>query len=71
MNKITSTIQDLTKAIDSKETRGEGGSDDVGAYDLMMKDKECLLSFEEPTRFIFSHFEGKDLWRLFLQQSAS
>ena len=41
--------------IDSKEKKGEGGSDDQSAYDLIMKDKERLLSFEEPTRFIFSH----------------
>lgn len=38
-------------------TRGEnaGLSDDVDAYDLILKDKERLLGFEEPTRFIFSH----------------
>lgn len=30
-------------------------SDDISAYDLILKDKERLLSFEEPTRFIFSH----------------
>ncbi len=35
------------------DTKGE--TDDVDAYDLILKDKERLLSFEEPTRFIFSH----------------
>ena len=30
-------------------------ADDVDAYDLILKDKERLLSFEEPVRFIFSH----------------
>src|SRR5690606_10699907 len=30
-------------------------TDDVDAYDLILKDKERLLSFEEPVRFIFSH----------------
>lgn len=30
-------------------------SDDVSAYDLILKNKELLLSFEEPVRFIFSH----------------
>jgi len=36
--------------------------DDVSAYDLIMKDKEGLLSFEEPTRFIFSHSALKEGW---------
>ena len=27
----------------------------MDAYNLIMKDKERLLSFEEPVRFIFSH----------------
>jgi len=37
-------------------------SDDISAYDLIMKDKERLLSFEEPTRFIFSHSALKEGW---------
>ena len=48
--------------IDSKEKKGEGGSDDQSAYDLIMKDKERLLSFEEPTRFIFSHSTLREGW---------
>ena len=36
--------------------------EDVSAYDLIMKDKERLLSFEEPTRFIFSHSALKEGW---------
>ena len=48
--------------IDSKEKRGEGGSDDVDAYDLIMKNKERLLSLEEPTRFIFSHSALREGW---------
>ena len=32
-----------------------GEANDVDAYDLILKNKERLLSFEEPTRFIFSH----------------
>src|SRR5690606_14811055 len=31
-------------------------------YDLIMKDKERLLSFSEPTRFIFSHSALKEGW---------
>lgn len=44
--------------------RGElaGQSDDVDAYDLILKDKERLLSFEEPTRFIFSHSALREGW---------
>lgn len=37
-------------------------SDDVEAYDLILKDKERLLSFEEPTRFIFSHSALREGW---------
>ena len=46
------------------KTRGEeaGLSDDVDAYDLILKDKELLLSFEEPVRFIFSHSALREGW---------
>jgi type III restriction enzyme len=37
-------------------------SDDVDAYDLILKDKERLLAFEEPTRFIFSHSALREGW---------
>lgn len=50
------------KAVNSKEKRGQEGSDDVSAYDLIMKDKERLLSFSEPTRFIFSHSALREGW---------
>jgi len=45
-------------------TRGEnaGLSDDVDAYDLILKDKERLLSFSEPVRFIFSHSALREGW---------
>nr|WP_193215970.1 DEAD/DEAH box helicase family protein [Pseudoprevotella muciniphila] len=43
------------------ELRNES-SNDASAYDLIMKDKERLLSFEEPTRFIFSHSALKEGW---------
>lgn len=46
------------------KTRGEeaGLSDDVDAYDLILKDKERLLSFAEPVRFIFSHSALREGW---------
>lgn len=44
-------------------SEGKGGiSDDVDAYDLIMKDKERLLDFAEPTRFIFSHSALREGW---------
>ena len=48
--------------IDSKEKRGEVGSDDESAYDLIMKNKEKLLDLKEPTRFIFSHSALREGW---------
>ena len=48
--------------VDSEVKRGESESADVSAYDLIMKDKERLLSFEEPVRFIFSHSALREGW---------
>lgn len=45
--------------IDSKEKESEN---DISTFDLIMKDKERLLSFEEPTRFIFSHSALREGW---------
>ena len=49
-------------SIDSKLNRGSEFSDDISAYDLILKNKERLLSFEEPTRFIFSHSALREGW---------
>jgi len=48
----------------SFRVRGEdaGLSDDVDAYNLILKDKERLLSFAEPVRFIFSHSALREGW---------
>ena len=48
--------------IDSAIKRGNDESDDSSAYDLILKDKERLLSFEEPVRFIFSHSALREGW---------
>jgi type III restriction enzyme len=40
----------------------KGESTDTDAYDLILKDKERLLSFEEPVRFIFSHSALREGW---------
>lgn len=52
-------------SIDGSVTKtGEtaGQSDDVAAYDLILKNKERLLSFEEPVRFIWSHSALREGW---------
>ena len=48
----------------SVAARGEnaGLSDDVDAYDLILKHKERLLSLAEPVRFIFSHSALREGW---------
>ena len=56
------SIDKKGKSIDPTVKRGSEDSDDISAYDLIMKDKERLLSFEEPTRFIFSHSALKEGW---------
>lgn len=56
------SIDKKGKSIDPSVKRGSEESDDISAYDLIMKDKERLLSFEEPTRFIFSHSALKEGW---------
>lgn len=48
--------------IDSKADRKTGLSDDQSAYDLILKNKERLLSFDEPIRFIFSHSALREGW---------
>lgn len=50
------------RVIDCKVEKKTGLSDDISAYDLILKNKERLLSFEEPTRFIFSHSALREGW---------
>ncbi|QNB43787.1 DEAD/DEAH box helicase family protein [Akkermansia muciniphila] len=50
------------RVIDGKVEKKTGLSDDISAYDLILKNKERLLSFEEPTRFIFSHSALREGW---------
>jgi type III restriction enzyme len=45
---------------DSSETRSTQADDEV--YNLIMKDKERLLSLDEPLRFIFSHSALREGW---------
>ena len=48
-----------SKMVESKERQGEN---EERAFDLIMKDKERLLSLNEPVRFIFSHSALKEGW---------
>lgn len=50
------------RVVNSEVKRGETESSDAGAYDLIMKNKERLLSHEEPVRFIFSHSALREGW---------
>lgn len=47
------------RSVNSKEADSE---DKRPAYDLILKDKVALLSFDEPTRFIFSHSALREGW---------
>lgn len=44
-----------------KDTRGDTQADDE-VYNLIMKEKERLLSLDEPLRFIFSHSALREGW---------
>jgi type III restriction enzyme len=48
--------------VDPKPSARESDSDDAGAYNLIMRDKERLLGLAEPVRFIFSHSALKEGW---------
>ena len=53
------------KMINSKVSRKETTSDDVSAYELIMKNKELLLDRDpkrSPVRFIFSHSALREGW---------
>ena len=56
------SIDKKGRAIDSEIKRGREYSEDTSAYDLILKNKERLLSFDEPTRFIFSHSALREGW---------
>lgn len=49
-------------SVDSKCERGKDTSNDESAYDLIMRNKEALLSFNNPVRFIFSHSALREGW---------
>ncbi len=56
------SIDKKGRSVNSDTKRGSDISDDISAYDLILKHKERLLSFDEPTRFIFSHSALREGW---------
>ncbi|MBD1301022.1 restriction endonuclease subunit R, partial [Pseudomonas aeruginosa] len=48
--------------VDPATSKKSTETDDVDAYDLILKHKERLLSFDEPVRFIFSHSALREGW---------
>lgn len=59
------SIDKKGKMIDSKVARKETTTNDVDAYDLIMKNKELLLDRnpkKSPVRFIFSHSALREGW---------
>ena len=59
------SIDKKGRMIDSKIARKETTTDDVDAYDLIMKNKELLLDRnpkKSPVRFIFSHSALREGW---------
>ena len=56
------SIDKKGRSINSDVKRGSDQSDDTSAYDLILKNKERLLSFDESVRFIFSHSALREGW---------
>ena len=56
------SIDKKGRKVDSTTKRGSDESDDISAYDLILKDKERLLSLDSPVRFIFSHSALREGW---------
>lgn len=50
------------RQIDPETGKKSTETDDVAAYDLILKNKEKLLSLTEPVRFIFSHSALREGW---------
>ena len=56
------SIDKKGRSVNSEVKRGSDQSDDISAYDLILKNKERLLSLDEPVRFIFSHSALREGW---------
>jgi type III restriction enzyme len=57
------SIDKKSKRLINPETAARSSeSDDVDAYDLILKNKKRLLQFDEPVRFLFSHSALREGW---------
>lgn len=56
------SIDKKNRAINSEVKRGYDISDDISAYELILKNKEALLDIKRPERFIFSHSALREGW---------
>ena len=56
------SIDKKGRAQNSEVKRGTDISDDISAYELILKNKEALLSLDRPERFIFSHSALREGW---------
>lgn len=56
------SIDKKGRSVDSKLASRKDISEDVSAYDLIMKNKEMLLDLQNPVRFIFSHSALREGW---------
>ena len=57
------SIDKKSKRLVNPETAARSSeSDDVDAYDLILKNKKRLLQFDEPVRFLFSHSALREGW---------
>lgn len=50
------------RLVDPVVRRSTGFADDLDAYDLILRDRERLLSLSEPVRFVFSHSALREGW---------
>lgn len=57
------SVDKKNRMTDSKLiSKKDDTTDDISAFDLIMRDKERLLSLGEPVRFIFSHSALREGW---------
>lgn len=56
------SIDKKGRAVDTKESTAGGRDDAERGYNLIMRDKERLLSFDTKLKFIFSHSALKEGW---------
>jgi len=56
------SIDKKNRAVNSEVKRGSDISDDISAYELILKNKSALLDINRPERFIFSHSALREGW---------